>query len=114
MLPSRTKAIAGLLRQSVPSLDLQALEREIQRAARRDAPGREAPLAVALVRRDQELALLPHLHPEAALVPVGDDLAYSGLVREGLLARILGAPELLSGFLYDTRGMDRGCAPFGH
>merc|ERR1719160_500699 len=87
-------------------LDLEALEREVQRSARRDAPGGEARRAVALVRRDDQLARLADLHAEAALVPALDDAADAGLVREGLLARVLRRPELLAGLLDDARRVD--------
>ena len=45
---------------------------------------------------------IPHLaklHPKAALVPPSDDTPCASRVREGLLALVLGAPELLAGVL---------------
>ena len=96
----------GALLVRAYSLDLEALEREVERSARRDAPGREAGRAVApLVRRNQ-LPRLADLHAEAALVPALDDAADAGLVREGLLARVLRGPELLARFLDDARRVD--------
>jgi len=45
------------------------------------------------------LPLLAELHAEQALVPALDDLPDTGLVREGLLAGVLGRPELLARLL---------------
>merc|ERR1719343_1213759 len=98
----------------LPSLDRQALEGEVQGAAWRDAPGREAAGSVALVGRDDELTNLAHLHAQAALVPARDDPTDAGLVLEGLLARVLRAPELLARLRHDTGGVDRDRGPLGH
>merc|ERR550537_1943840 len=75
-------------------LDLQASDRETEGRIWRDTPGREALRAVAFVTRDQNLPLLVDLHAKHPLIPTYDDLSNSGLVLEGLLARILRVPEL--------------------
>ena len=53
-------------------LDLEALEREEEGAARRNTPSREPLGAVALVRRNLEQSHLADLHAEAALVPASN------------------------------------------
>ena len=60
-------------------------------------PGNKASAggSVPLVRGDEELARLADRRAEDALVPSLDDAVDAGLVREGLLSRALGGPELL-------------------
>mmetsp|Transcript_12353 Transcript_12353/g.28938 ORF Transcript_12353/g.28938 Transcript_12353/m.28938 type:complete len:350 (+) Transcript_12353:109-1158(+) len=99
-------------------LDLEALEREEEGAARWDAPGREPVGTVALVRRDLEQPHLADLHAEASLVPASNHATDTSLIRERLLPRVLGRPELLVGLLHhacrvDGHGvarLDLGCA----
>ena len=119
----------------IPLLDVEALEREVERASGRDAPRGEPIRAVALVRLkkgaasfaraqrvyrdageadgDDELADLADLHPEAALVPALDDAADARVVGERLLARVLGGPELLARLLDHARRVDRRVRPLG-
>mmetsp|Transcript_62967 Transcript_62967/g.172616 ORF Transcript_62967/g.172616 Transcript_62967/m.172616 type:complete len:289 (-) Transcript_62967:389-1255(-) len=99
-------------------LDLEALEREEEGAARWDAPGREPVGTVALVRRDLKQPHLADLHAEASLVPASNHATDTSLIRERLLPRVLGRPELLVGLLHhacrvDGHGvarLDLGCA----
>ena len=92
--PSRALALLGRgLALGAPSralflLDRQAFERELQRGIRRDAPSREALRTVTLFPRDGELALLANGHPEAPLVPAGDNLPDAILACECLLATV--------------------------
>eukprot|EP00631_Chrysoreinhardia_giraudii_P005383 CAMPEP_0197421590 /NCGR_PEP_ID=MMETSP1170-20131217/9781_1 /TAXON_ID=54406 /ORGANISM="Sarcinochrysis sp, Strain CCMP770" /LENGTH=129 /DNA_ID=CAMNT_0042948845 /DNA_START=138 /DNA_END=525 /DNA_ORIENTATION=- len=64
-------------------MDLEALESEDERAARRNTPGREALGAVAFVRRNLEFSGLADGHAEAAHVPAFDDLTDAGLKVKG-------------------------------
>ena len=72
-----------LRRRAAALFDLEDLNGEVQCAPRRDAPSWEPALPVALAGRDEQLARLALLHPEAPLVPALDDLPHPGLVREG-------------------------------
>ena len=53
------------------------------------------------------------LHPQQALVPTSDHLPHARLVAERLLARVLGAPELLAGLRDDALGVHGGRAALG-
>ena len=59
------------------------------------------------MRRDYELPLLALQHAEAALVPALDHATYACLVRERLLARIFGGPELFAGLLHNAGRVHR-------
>jgi len=87
-------------RKAMPLLDLENLQREVERAIRRDAPRREASGAITLGARDDDLARLTELHPKQTLVPALDHLPHARQVGEWLLSWVLGAPELLSGLLH--------------
>ena len=84
-----------------------------RRDTNRNAPRREARRAVALVAGDDDLPLLAKLHAEEALVPALDHLPDARLVREGLLSRVLGRPELLTRLLDHTGGMHSDCGTLG-
>ena len=47
------------------------------------------------------------------LVPARDDAAHARLVGEGLLAGVLGGPELFTGLLDDTSGVNRDGVALG-
>merc|ERR1719401_1535065 len=95
----RSSGAASEFRHAV---DLEHLDLEVERAARRDAPRREALRPVALLSRDIQLANFPEAHAVASLGPAFDD-ALAGRVL-GRLVGVLRAPELLPGLDDDARG----------
>src|SRR5437667_5732939 len=77
-MPSRSRLISR-------GVDREQLDLEDQRRARRNhAAG--APIAVAEMRRDDELALPAHAHRADAFVPAFDDASLAGLKHQRLAA----------------------------
>jgi hypothetical protein len=76
MCTERSRGPCSLLAEE---LQRSHLDLEQEAAVGRNAPRREAPSAVALVRGDVEPANLSDGHAEAALVPALDDTSNAGL-----------------------------------
>jgi hypothetical protein len=70
--------------------------------------------AVAFRSRNVELSHSADLHAQATLVPALDHLVDACLVRERLLSRVFGAPELLPGLLNDAGGVHSDRIGFPH
>ena len=85
------------------AVNLQNLDLEQEAITRANAPCWKAASPIAFLARDVQPAHLPQSHSQTALIPTGDDLGDAGIVGEGLLSGVLGAPELLAALLETTR-----------